>query len=76
MYTYPLYQQQHFRILTTFQDFNQILGFQPNFRISTKFQDFEQILGQWNHTQNLFKNDEKIVLLITSKYKFCSIEEC
>ena len=32
-------------ILTKFQDFDQISGFQPNFRISTKFQDFDQILG-------------------------------
>ena len=42
---------QDFRILTKFQDFDQISGFQPNFKISTKYQDlnlmseFDQISG-------------------------------
>ena len=28
-----------FRILTKFQDYNQVLGFRPNFKILTNFQD-------------------------------------
>ena len=45
----------NFRILTKFQDFDQVSGFWPNFRILTNLQDFDQISGLWLNFRNLSK---------------------
>ena len=59
-----------FRILTKFQDSDQISGFWLNFRILTKFQDFNQISGFWPNFRILTKfQDFYQIFKISTKYQ-------